>query len=371
MRIGVLGGGQLGRMLALAGYNYGFRFVCFEPSPEAQMGHVAPHRIATFNDHAALEAFAQEVDLVTYEFENVPADAVRHLEPLRPVHPNSRALATTQDRILEKACFGRLGIETNAHHAVATLADLQAAVAALGTPCVLKTRRFGYDGKGQAVIRDSAPVAVAAAWKAVGEQPSICEAFVAFDREVSIVAARSTTGEIVTYPLVENHHRGGILRKTIAPAPNLTPALQALAEGYVRRVLEDLDYVGVLAIEFFQVGDHLLGNEMAPRVHNSGHWTMDGATTSQFANHLRALAGWKLGDTQPTGHAVMLNIIGTSPAPEALASVPGARIHLYAKSARPGRKLGHVNVVGASPAAIAASVSELERLIAAAESNGP
>lgn len=339
MIVGILGGGQLGRMLALAGYPLNLRFHCFDTATDAPAGQLAQFTAGSYQDLAALERFAQGKSVVTYEFENVPVEAARHLARFAPVYPPPEALETAQDRLNEKTLFNALGIGTPPFKAVDTEAELQAAVQVIGLPAVLKTRRMGYDGKGQAVLRTAADVAMA--WKALGGVPLILEGFVRFDRELSILGVRTRDGACVFYPLVENHHRDGILRLSRAPAPNLTPALQTQAEALSRGVLERLNYVGVLAIELFQVNGTLLANEMAPRVHNSGHWSIEGAAASQFENHLRAVCGLPLGSTvsQPSA---MVNIIGTLPDTAAVLSVPGAHLHLYGKSPRAGRKLGHV-----------------------------
>jgi len=342
MKIGVLGGGQLGRMLALAGYPLGLRFRFLDPAPEAPVMELAEHVVGRFDDLAVLERFPEGLDVVTYEFENVPVEAVQHLSRAVPVYPPVRALEVSQDRLLEKTLFARLGIPPAPFVAVDSRADLERAVAQIGLPAVLKTRRLGYDGKGQFLLRQTADVE--AAWHRLGGVPLILEGFIAFDREVSQLAARSRNGDIVFYPLVQNHHREGILRITLAPAPDLSPGLVQTAQQAIRAVLEDLDYVGLLAIEFFVCGEQLIANEMAPRVHNSGHWSIEGARTSQFENHLRAILGWPLGPADALGHSAMINLIGTLPDPAALLAVPGAHVHFYGKEPRPGRKVGHVTV---------------------------
>jgi len=286
------------------------------------------------------------VDVVTYEFENVPVAALHEMAATRPCFPPVDALRVSQDRILEKELFGRLGVPTPPYRAVDTLADLEAGVAALGLPCVLKTRRLGYDGRGQRVLKKRSDVGPA--WEALGSVPLILEGFVKFDREVSIVGARSTRGETRAYPIVTNTHREGILRVTVAPTRDAR--LQRAAERHLRRVLDHFGYAGVLTIEFFVAGGRLIANEMAPRVHNSGHWTIEGAVTSQFENHLRAILGLPLGDTTPVGHAAMVNYIGTMPDRDKILSLPGAHHHDYGKAPRANRKLGHCTVVAPTAA---------------------
>jgi 5-(carboxyamino)imidazole ribonucleotide synthase len=340
VRIGVLGGGQLGRMLALAGYPLGLTFRFLDPSPEACAGQVGELLVGSFQDNGLLERFAQGLDLVTYEFENVPVAAARFLEGLLPVYPPPKALEVAQDRLLEKTFFRGLGVPTPPFHPVDRLPDLEEGLRHVGLPALLKTRRGGYDGKGQALVRSWGEAE--GAFRALGGSGLILESFVAFDREVSLLAARSATGEVAFYPLVENRHQGGILRLSLAPGA--TQALQAKAEAYARRAFEALGYVGVLALEFFQVGEELLFNEMAPRVHNSGHWTIEGAETSQFQNHLRALLGLPLGSTAPRGHSAMVNLIGLRPDFQEVLKVPGAHLHWYGKAVRPGRKVGHITL---------------------------
>jgi 5-(carboxyamino)imidazole ribonucleotide synthase len=362
MTIGVLGGGQLGRMLALAGYPLGLRFRFLDPSPEATAGQLTEHLIGSYEDHEILERFANGLELVTYEFENVPVTAAQFLSHRIPVYPPSQALEVSQDRLSEKTFFQNLGIPVPAFARVDTPEDLQNSLKRLGLPAVLKTRRLGYDGKGQFILRDQEEAE--SAWKKFGGVPLIVERFASFEREGSILAVRGRNGEMAFYPLVENHHRDGILRLSLAPAPNLTEALQAEAEGYAQRVMEALDYVGVLAIEFFQAQGQLLANEMAPRVHNSGHWTIEGAVTSQFENHLRAVLGWPLGSTQAIGCSAMLNLIGAIPTAEKVLAMPNAHLHLYAKTPRPGRKLGHVTLRAADNKILESRLAEIQSLIA-------
>jgi len=355
--IGILGGGQLGYMLALAGYPLGLHFRFLDPSPEAPVGRIAQRVTADYTDQAALEKFSSGLELVTYEFENVPVEAANFLAERVPVYPPPAALEAAQDRLAEKSLFRKLGITTAEFAAVSNPAELDAALRTLGLPAVLKTSRMGYDGKGQWILRTAQDVA-----KAKSEMPSvklILERFVPFTRELSALAVRSRSGETAIYPLVENHHRSGILRLSLAPAPRLDPPIQRAAENVAQRVLESLKYVGVLAIEFFEHQGDLLANEMAPRVHNSGHWSIEGAVTSQFENHLRAVLGLPLGSTGLTGHCAMLNLIGDLPESAEVLAVPDAHLHLYGKSPRPGRKLGHVTLRAASPERLALRLSEL------------
>jgi len=341
MTIGILGGGQLGYMLALAGYPLNFHFRFLDPSPQAPVGRIAPRVTAEYTDFEALEKFASGLALVTYEFENVPVEAVRFLQKRLPVYPSPQALETAQDRRSEKDLFQKLGIPTTEFVAVDS-SDLEQAVRKLGLPAILKTCRFGYDGKGQWLLRTNEDVARIA--QEIPATPLILEKFVHFSRELSILAVRARDGKTAFYPLVENRHREGILRLSLAPAPRLTAALQQEAEQAALRVLEALDYVGVLAIELFECDGRLLANEMAPRVHNSGHWSIEGAITSQFENHLRAVAGLPLGDTRTVGCSAMLNLIGELPDSSELLAVPDAHLHIYGKALRPGRKVGHVTL---------------------------
>jgi 5-(carboxyamino)imidazole ribonucleotide synthase len=365
--IGILGGGQLGYMLALAGYPLGLHFRFFDPSPEAPVGRIASRVTAEFGDEAALEKFANGLELVTYEFENVPVAAVRFLAERVPVLPSPAALEVAQDRLREKELFRSLGIPTTDFVAVADGDALDGAVKKLGLPAILKTCRMGYDGKGQWLLKSQEDIARAKqemrANAKVGsessEAPFILERFVSFTRELSVIAVRGRTGETAVYPLVENHHRGGILRLSLAPAPQLSPEIQRAAERAARGVFEKLQYVGVLAIEFFERDGELLANEMAPRVHNSGHWTIEGALTSQFENHLRAVAGLPLGSTLAIGSSAMLNLIGEVPDPAEVLAVRDAHLHLYGKSPRAGRKLGHVTLRASSSEQLASRLSEL------------
>jgi 5-(carboxyamino)imidazole ribonucleotide synthase len=329
-------------MLALAGYPLGLHFRFLDPSPEAPVGRIAHRVTAEYTDEQALQRFAQGLEVVTYEFENVPVEAARMLAERAPVYPPVNALEEAQDRLREKTLFKKLGIPTTEFAAFEAHGDFDKAVKQIGLPAVLKTRRMGYDGKGQWMLRT--PEDVEKARRELPDVSLILEKFVAFTREVSMLGVRSRTGETAFYPVVENHHRGGILRLSVAPAPRLTKELQKAAEEAARKVLEELGYVGVLCIEFFEVEGRLLANEMAPRVHNSGHWTIEGAVTSQFENHLRAILGMPLGSTAAVGHSVMINLIGEIPEEAGVLGVPNTHLHLYGKSPRPGRKVGHVTV---------------------------
>lgn len=350
MRIGVLGGGQLGRMLGEAGRPLGHSFVFLDPAEECPAAATGEWIRAPFEDPVALGDLASRVDLVTYEFENVPVAAVDTLAALKPVLPSRVSLARAQDRREEKDLFDRLAIATPAFEPVASAADLTRAVERVGLPSVLKTCRQGYDGRGQRVLRS--PGDLAPAFAELGGQPLLLEAFVPYQRELSIVAVRDRAGRVAAWAPVENHHRGGILRLSRAPAPDLSPALVARARDHATRVMEALGHVGVLALELFQVGDRLLANEIAPRVHNSGHWTIEGAVTSQFESHLRAITGSPPGATTERGHAAMVNLIGELPDLAALTALPQVHLHVYGKRARPGRKLGHLTLCDPDPGAL-------------------
>lgn len=352
--VGILGGGQLARMMVLAGAPLGLRFMVFDPAADACAVQVAPLQVGNFDDTEALAAFAAKVDVITFDFENVPAASAHWLAERKPVFPNPAALAVAQDRLSEKTLFQELGIALPAFADIRSRDELAAKVVEFGMPCILKTRRLGYDGKGQFRIREAADID--AAWQALGAQADktglILEGFVAFDREVSVVAVRGRDGEFRAWPLTTNWHVDGVLSASLAPAV-LSVEQQATAIGYARRVAERLDYVGVFALELFCRGDALLANEMAPRVHNSGHWTSDGAETSQFENHIRAVLGLPLGDTRMLGHACMLNWLGQMPEARAVLSEPAGHWHDYGKQAREGRKVGHANLRDDAPAALA------------------
>ena len=343
--VGILGGGQLARMLALSGAPLGLRFLVMDTVADACAGQFAPMVVGDYRDETALAEFASRVDVATFDFENVPAESAQWLSERVPVFPNPRALATAQDRLAEKTLFRELGIPVPEFAAIDTREQLDAAVAALGTPCILKTRRLGYDGKGQFRIKTAADTA--AAWDALGAQAPkvglILEGFVAFERELSVVAVRGRDGEFRTWPLTENWHVDGVLSASLAPA-TVDAALAQTAVEYARKLAESLDYVGVFALELFCRDGVLLANELAPRVHNSGHWTIEGSETSQFQNHLRAVLGLPLGDTRMLGHACMLNWIGTMPSSMPVLTEAGGHWHDYGKEPRAGRKVGHATL---------------------------
>ena len=343
--VGILGGGQLARMLALAGHPLGLNFLVLDGAADACAGQCAPLLLGGYDDPAALADLAARVDVATFDFENVPADGARRLAADVPVFPNPDALALSQDRLAEKTLFRELGIPVPDFADIVTRADLDAAVARLGMPCILKTRRLGYDGKGQFRIRETADID--AAWDALGAQAQatglILEGFVAFERELSVVAVRGRDGTFRTWPLTENRHVDGVLSTSLAPAVADAGTVRT-ATAHARAIAERLDYVGVFALELFCRGDELLANELAPRVHNSGHWTIEGAETSQFENHLRAVLGLPLGETAPRGVSCMLNWLGAMPDAAAALAVPGVHWHDYGKQPREGRKVGHATV---------------------------
>lgn len=342
MRLGILGGGQLGRMLALAAYPLGIRCTVLDPAPDPCAGQLCDHIAGEYEDYQSLYKLAQASDVITYEFENVPIGTAQWLAERTSVWPPAQALGVCQDRIAEKDFFTQHGIPTPAYRAIHDRTTFDQAVDAIGLPAVIKTRRFGYDGKGQFLIRTRDDIETA--WRSLGGRALILEQFITFDREVSIIAVRDHGGRMIHYPLCENEHRDGMLHRTLAPAECTSDELTERAADFADRVLTALNYVGVLAIEFFQVGSRLLANEMAPRVHNSGHWTIDGAVTSQFENHVRAVVGYPLGSVQPLGHCAMLNLIGFEPSFADVLAIPDARLHWYGKSPRPRRKVGHINL---------------------------
>lgn len=343
--VGILGGGQLARMMALAGAPLGLRFLVMDTSAEACAGQFVPMVVGDWRDERALAEFAGRVDVATFDFENVPAESAEWLAARIPVFPAPRALAVAQDRLAEKTLFNELSIATPAFAVVDSRAALDAAVARIGLPCILKTRRLGYDGKGQ--FRLKTPADLDAAWAALGAQAPkvglILEAFVPFEREVSVVAVRGRDGEFRAWPLTENWHRDGILSASMAPAAGVA-ALEPQAIAHAKKVAEVLDYVGVFALELFVREGQLLANEMAPRVHNSGHWTIEGAETSQFENHLRAVLGLPLGSTAAVGSSVMLNWVGAMPQARPVLASAAGHWHDYGKTSREGRKVGHATL---------------------------
>ena len=343
--VGILGGGQLARMLALSGAPLGLRFLVMDTEADACAGQFAPLLVGDYRDQQALAEFASKVDVATFDFENVPAESAEWLAARVPVFPSPRALAVAQDRLVEKTLFRNLGIPVGDFAAVATQAELEAAVARIGSACVVKTRRLGYDGKGQ--FRIKSPADIEAAWQALGAQAQtvglIVEAFIPFQRELSVVAVRGRAGEFRSWPLTENWHVDGVLSASLAPA-QVEESLATQAIAYAKILAEALDYVGVFALELFCKDGEWLANEMAPRVHNSGHWTIEGAETSQFENHLRAVLGLPLGDTRMLGHACMLNWIGEMPDRHAVLAEPSGHWHDYGKLPRSGRKVGHATL---------------------------
>jgi len=358
--LGVLGGGQLARMLALAAAPLGVKTLVVDGSADACAGQVAPLVVAEWADYAALEAFAAQVDAVTFDFENVPAETARWLAERVPVFPSPQALAIAQDRLAEKNLFRECGLQTPEFVAVDSRDDLDQAIARIGAPAILKTRRLGYDGKGQFRLKtlDHAD----AAWAALGDQAStlglILEAFVPFERELSVIAVRGRDGDFRAWPLTQNWHVDGVLSMSLAPAPAIDE-LQQRATALAKTLAERLDYVGVFALELFVKDGDLLGNEMAPRVHNSGHWTIEGAHTSQFENHVRAVLGLPLGDTGARGVSTMFNWIGDLPDAAPVMRAIDAHWHDYGKQARPGRKVGHATLCALNAGELAARLAEL------------
>lgn len=342
--IGILGGGQLGRMLAVAGAELGFDIHVYEPEPDCPAARVAARSYAApWDDAGAVQAFAERCDAITFEFENVPVETVAIASRVSELRPGARSLELTQDRVVEKTFINEAGVATVPFAEVDDLASLRTAIEVTGLPALLKTRRFGYDGKGQAWIRSAEDAE--SAWNRIGAQPAILEGAARFARELSVVAARSIEGEVLAYALAENDHGDGILRTTTAPAPRVEAATQARALKIANAIGHGLNHVGVFAVELFEMEDGaLLVNEIAPRVHNTGHWTSDACPCGQFEQHMRAVAGWPLGDVTPHSRAVMTNLIGDDVDhwPRLIAE-PHSRLHLYGKrEARAGRKMGHV-----------------------------
>lgn len=356
--VGIIGGGQLARMLALAGYPLGLRFIVLDPAPDACAAEFCKHLQAAYDDLEALAQLAERCQVITYEFENIFPEGLKYLSAKAPVYPPLAALEESRDRLQEKSLFQALDIPTPKFIPIDSYQDLQNAPKILGWPFLVKTRRLGYDGKGQRLIRTAADMETA--WEQLGGQALIGENFVPFQREVSVIAVRNKSGQIVFYPLSENVHKNGILY--LARSRPGDPSSQ-LAQEYARRLLEHFDYVGVLALEMFEIHGHLLANEMAPRVHNSGHWTIEGAETSQFENHLRAILDLPLGVTEPVGFTAMVNFIGTLPALADILEQPGVHSHFYGKAERPGRKVGHATVRAADEKTLEARLHRLLRLL--------
>lgn len=345
MVVGILGGGQLARMLALSGAPLGLRFLVLDNTSDACAGQFVPMVVGDYRDEKALAEFASKVDVATFDFENVPAESAQWLAERIPVFPSPRALSIAQDRLAEKNLFRELGISVAPFVDISSHDDLQKAIGNIGLPCILKTRRLGYDGKGQFRIKTLNDIT--AAWEALGAQADkvglILEGFVAFQREISVVAVRGRDGEFRAWPLTENWHENGVLSASLAPATDCNH-LEQTALTYARRVAESLDYVGVFALELFLKDGELFANEMAPRVHNSGHWTIEGAETSQFENHLRAVLGLPLGSTAAIGVSCMLNWIGEMPSASPVLSNAHGHWHDYGKLPREGRKVGHATL---------------------------
>ena len=343
--IGILGGGQLGRMLALAAGELGFKCHIFAPETDSPAFQVsAAHTVAGYHDFAALEDFAKSVDVVTYEFENVPGDTAAFLESRMALAPGSSALRTAQDRVDEKTFIAGLGIPVAPFAPVNSEADLEEAIARIGRPSILKTRRFGYDGKGQTKIAEK--TSAAAAWAEIGKAPAILEGFISFDKEISVIAARGWGGAIAVYDVPENSHENHILKTSTVPA-DIAPKTAEMARAVATVIIGALDYVGVMGIEMFVSGSTLIVNEIAPRVHNSGHWTQDACVVSQFEQHIRAICGWPLGSTERHSNVVMHNILGGESARWAeYGASAHTGVHFYGKAeARRGRKMGHINVL--------------------------
>ncbi len=339
MKVGILGAGQLARMIALAGYPLDVEFVFLDPSADACANPLGEHLHGDYNDPRLLAELAARADVVTYEFENVPADVAEFLASHTQVHPAPKSLAVAQDRLIEKAYFRELDIPTAPYAPVYSFESLEQAISSIGFPAILKSCTMGYDGKGQSVVKSLEDLKPA--WEQLAGAPGVLEGFVPFNREVSIIAARSISGDIVFYPLSENVHRDGILRIATSCEGD---SMQQQAEAYVSRLMEALNYVGVLALELFEVEGDLIANEFAPRVHNSGHWTIEGAETSQFENHLRAILDLPLGSTAAVSKSAMVNFIGNVPATEEILAIPNVHVHLYNKTPRKGRKVAHATV---------------------------
>lgn len=359
-RIGIIGAGQLGRMMALAGYPLGIEPVFVDTKADSPGGQVGRIHVAPLDDETALERLAGEVDVITFDIENVSVDSLRRLAARVPVHPHPDAVEVAQDRLAEKRLFQSLSIPTAPFVAISRQEDLERATDELPFPVVLKARRLGYDGRGQRMVKE--PSALEVAWRDIGEVAALAEGWVRFDNELSLIAVRGADEAPRFYPLTENRHRDGILIHSLAPYDDGN--LQAIAERWLTAIMERFDYRGVLTVEFFNTRDGLVANEMAPRVHNSGHWTIEGATTSQFESHMRAVLGWPLGETTARCHAAMVNFLGGMPPRLDLLRLAGAHLHDYGKSPRPARKLGHATIVDPDRARL---LARLEPVLALAE----
>ena len=362
LRIGVLGGGQLGRMMALAGYPLNLSFAFFDKAVDCPSAALGPRFGDDDYSDASLQAFIDSADVFTYEFENIPTRWVEAIAARKPVYPGVKSLAVSQNRLNEKQLFAALNIPSARFHEIRSEADLSAAVAALGLPLVVKTVTEGYDGKGQFLLREADQVSLC--WSKLGTSaPLIAEEFIQFKRELSIIAVRGQNGDTLFYPLAENHHHGGILSHSLVPAPHLDENTQLTAERYISSILRELGHVGVLTLELFETRHGLMANETAPRVHNSGHWSIEGAHSSQFENHVRAVAGLPLGSTRAEKPSAMINIIGKHPSAHDVLSVTDAHLHLYGKSEREGRKLGHITVTADSYPELEMRMSRLAEVL--------
>ncbi len=358
MKVGVIGGGQLGRMLALAGTPLGMQFSFLDPATDACAAALGEHLLGDYDSQQHLKQLAQSVDVVTFEFENVPAETVAYLSQFVPVYPNAESLRIARDRLNEKMLFEKLGIPVTKFADVLSQEGLEQGVAKVGLPAILKTRTMGYDGKGQKVLRSTADVQ--GAFSELGNVPCLLEGFVDFSSEVSVIAVRARDGETRCYPLAHNTHHDGVLHLSIASQAH---PLQELAQDYACRVLNELDYVGTLGFEFFVVDNGLMANEIAPRVHNSGHWTTEGAQCSQFENHLRAIVGLPLGSTAKLGHSAMLNCIGRMPTAQQILQIADTHVHDYSKEEKPGRKVGHITLRCESEEQLEQQISQVEALL--------
>ncbi|NNF15817.1 MAG: 5-(carboxyamino)imidazole ribonucleotide synthase [Gammaproteobacteria bacterium] len=355
MVVGIVGAGQLGRMMALAGIPMGLRFEFLDSNPQAPAASLGKLHVGSINDASALAQLADAVDVMTFEVENIPADVFSAVADKTVLAPSAKALGMAQDRLCEKKLFHKLQIPTARFAPVDSEQDLQEAADDLGFPCVLKTRRMGYDGRGQVFLHSDTELSDA--WRKLDSNELLLEEFVDFEQEMSLIAARNRSGATVFYPLTTNTHCNGILHTSQAPSGNTE--LTAKARHYVHNLLDDLDYCGVLTLELFVTSAGLLANEIAPRVHNSGHWSIEGAATSQFENHLRAILDWPLGSTAVTGHSAMINFLGCLPTPEQSLDIPGLHYHSYDKAARPSRKIGHATIVAEQPDACEQAVQRV------------